>query len=220
MIESLVYIPSTQPETTDHWVDLHTCVWDGPKCLRRTYRVSDFYPEHRWFFLDTLGLESFSWDTLLKEAQLIEASDDLKYISEIFIAIDEYLQKNNGRDKLAHGGYKESLTRPHIFPIKTGLSEATFDYLGTAQEDEIWFIADRPHLWKSFKGLIPLLALDVDSVGKITTLIQILGLERRLLSRVAYAVPNVRGPAKLRRRYTSSLRMKSRSIARLVIRLF
>jgi hypothetical protein len=158
-----------------------------------------------------------SWVTLMEEAQRIEAFDNLEYISEVFIAINDHLAKQNTVTSLPpKRDYVPMLTQSRIFPTGSRQSDASFDQLSTAQEDDIWFIADRWHLRQSFEGLIPLLALSVDSVNKIHSMVKELGLEHRLLSRIVSGVPKTEGPSKTQSQQTALLRAKARSIARCV----
>jgi hypothetical protein len=161
---------------------------------------------------------------MVEEAKHIEVTDSPEYISQVFIALNKYLEED---DAFAAGSSKgrsletpslEDLARSEIFPIKTTDSKYTFHHTSNSSGRNLWFIADRWHLKQIFEGLVPLLALDVESVAKISYLIKRLNLEDRLLSKAAHGVPKVRGLSQPCPQLTLSLRAKSRSIARYVIR--
>jgi len=193
-------------------------VWDGPNCLRKTPCLKDFYPELERFFVDTLELPDATWTTLMEEARLIEAGDSLAYISQVFDALNDLFKTGTGAiigssmdDKIA-----QELVRARIFPIETKQSKSTFDRLGTAENSDLWFIADRVHLRSSFEGLVPLLALRDGVVERIYPLIRRLGLDYRMLSKIALGVPRTEGESRLHEKITALLRAKSRYISRYV----
>jgi hypothetical protein len=195
--------------------------------LRQTTCLEVFYPEHHEFFRHTLGVTDATWKTMMGEAQQIKATDSPEHISQVLVTLSSYLEKedhvpvtiplkakNPDSEAPSLVDRLEALSRNPILPIKHRYSNYTFDYLSTSHERGTWFIADLLHLRQSFEGLIPLLALTVESVVKVSFLIKILNLEHRLLSRVAHGIPRIRGSSKECPRQTLSLRAKSRSIAR------
>jgi hypothetical protein len=134
------------------------------------------------------------------------------YISEVFKAINDCLDEN--KDSTTRADIIKLLKDAHIFPIDAGKSGCVFDYMSTAHNDDMWFIADRWHLRKSFDGLVPLLALSVDVVEKIQPTISLLGLTDRLLSQAAGAKAKASGPTQPHQIFTTSLRAKALHIAR------
>jgi hypothetical protein len=225
--EELVYIHGVGE---GNWVKADLCIWNGPDYLRHTPCLEDFYLEHQEFFRHTLGVPNATWKTLVEEAKHIEVTDSPKYISQVFVALNKYLEKGHDAftplplrlkpsnkalsEAPSLAGGLEAFTQAAIFPIQTGDSKYNFHHLSTCLGREIWFIADRWHLRQSFEGLVPLLALEVESVEKISYLIKRLKFEDRLLSQVAHGVPKIRGLSHPCHQHTLSLREKSRSIAR------
>jgi hypothetical protein len=152
---------------------------------------------------------------MMNEAQSIEAFDKIDYISDVFMSISDYLEEAQKKNSVeTRKGMIASLIESPIFPIHAGKSEATFDYLSTADSANVWFIADRWHLRRTFEGLVPLLALKVEIVAKIAPLIKILGWECRLLSRLTQGVPQTGGRIQLDFEYTKLMCAKARYIAR------
>jgi hypothetical protein len=158
----------------------------------------------------------------MEEAQHIEASDNIEYISAVFFALSTNLQHSDDAQKASDYGditKHGMLIQARIFPIETKINEighATFHHLSSARQRDIWFIADRVHLRQSFEGLVPLLALNVEGVERIRVLITKLKLEHRLLSEVAQGLPRAFGASRTCSAYTRLLRAKSRFIARYV----
>ena len=162
-----------------------------------------------------LDLNSADWNTLIDEARMIEACDPLDYISEVFESLSEHFQiPEKSKAFKARTTMIAAITKSAIFPIDEGKSGSTFDYLSTCQKNKTWFIADRPHLKHAFQGHVPLLALDVESTGKIRPLIEALNLNPRLLSRLARGVPDTGRDRQLHDEYTRSMCTRARFIAR------
>lgn len=218
--EKLIFIPTSETRSPSDWIGMSECVWSGPKCLRKTPCLQDFYPGQLRFFCFTLGISQADWKTLMHEAQGIEAFDDIDYISDVFISISENLQHtpSSNRAKASHGVSK-ALLDAEIFPISKRKSMATFDYLSNGNQSELWFIADRWHLKENFEGLVPLLALKVEAIEKVSALISALGLEYRLLSKLTHGVPEASGNIRFDAQYTNSIWTKARYMSRLGQRL-
>jgi hypothetical protein len=163
-----------------------------------------------------LGLCEATWRTIITEAKCLQASDDVNYITKVFQELNSYVEE-------AYAARKheiiDALSDANIFPIKNGRSGAKFDYMSSAQDLDMWFIADRLHLKESFDGLIPLLALEVDVVEKISMLISNLGLSNRLLTIAAGSDIAAEGSTQLHVEFTTSFRAKTHHIARLVFSL-
>lgn len=210
--EELIYIPPRNHGSNGTWVQPSFCVWNGPEWLRKTPCLKDTYPGLYSFFWVTMGIKNSSWVTVVNEAKCLNASDDVDYIAKVFKAINSSLEEAEVaaiRDVIV-----ESLKTACIFPISAGKSNSLFDYMSTAQDLEMWFIADRWHLKKSFDGIIPILALDVDTIEKIQVLISALGLNHRLLSWAAGENAKVNGITEPHQTFTVALREKAKHIAR------
>ena len=59
--------------------------------------------------------------------------------------------------------------------------QTIFNYLSIVYSNNVWFIVNRWHLKKSFKGLVLLLALKLEIINKIQPLIKVFGLNNKLL---------------------------------------
>lgn len=79
-----IYFPSQNPDDS-HWVELETCIWDGPpymeskfplkpRCSSIGVDVEDF--AFKSFFRDTLGVPSITWHDLTDELEHIQGSEN------------------------------------------------------------------------------------------------------------------------------------------------
>jgi len=189
-------------------MDLNDCVWSGPRCLKATPCLAMHYPEHEPLFHDTLRIGDCNIKTLVLEAQHIIPSDSIDHIAQIFVALNKYL------DISMTGTSMLPLIGCNIFPVVTRKSPSDFDFLCTAAETDLWFIADRIHLRESFESLVPLLAFDPIVIDKIGLLIHELGLGKRMLSKAAKGVSKTEGRVDFHPGYTKLLQRKARCIAR------
>jgi hypothetical protein len=212
--ERLVFIPDEQGPGT--WTHLQLCVWDGPKCLRKTPCLKDYYPQLQNFFCGILDLREANIKTLVREASQLNAHDDLAYVEEMLVAVNDHFAKP-ALGTTEQSFRKESidtLEKGKIFPINNKKPSQVFDYLGSTHSMPRWYIADRPHLRHSFERLLPLLAVSTEVIEKISTLIESLGLQNRTLSKVATGVSESQGRLELLDNYSNSLRSKAVYIAR------
>ncbi|KAH7399670.1 hypothetical protein BKA66DRAFT_437202 [Pyrenochaeta sp. MPI-SDFR-AT-0127] len=211
--EELIFIPSTMNGKSDIWVKSSICVWSGPRWLRKTPLLDDIYADLSLFFRVTLGIHKTTWRTIIGEAECIHASDDLKYITEVFLALDAFIGE---ADPIKKHDIIDALSQAYIFPIDAGQSGSAFDYMSSARDLNMWFIADRLHLKESFDGLVPLLALSVDVIEKIPQLISELDLRSRLLTHAAGSDAKTEGSTQVHTGFTASFREKARYIARIL----
>lgn len=212
--EPLIYIPPEAHERDGTWVCSTQCVWNGHGCLQKTPCLSRYYPGLSFFFCGILQVQNGDINTLIGEAYQITGSDELSYISKLFLAIASELEERNeklGKDTV------QKFCQQWIFPVRDVISQSTYEYsLQRAHDSDIWFIADQRNLMEAFEGMAPLLSFSVEDVTKMTYLIKELGLESRLLSVTVTALPELDGPPKLHDEYTELLRRKARFISRLV----
>ncbi|PNP54680.1 hypothetical protein THARTR1_04885 [Trichoderma harzianum] len=103
-----------------------------------------------------------------------------------------------------------------IFPIDEGDAEQGFDDLCSGAGDMEWYIADRPHLRDSFRGVVSLLSFSPAEILTIMPLITALGFEDRLLSKRTASNLITRGDVHLHEEHTATFRAKSKFIGRLL----
>jgi len=213
----LVYVPATQDSANGRWCRPSQCVWEGGQYLKRTPALKPYFEELRDFFHIILRVDNETLATVEMELRQLQASDQLGYILDLFKAISNYAEKEHGH---THSNISFSLKEHRIFPVTNTVLAWTFESLKSGLGNEIWFIADRHHLWKSFDGVVPLLAFGVDDIGRISPALRAMGLENRLLSKRVEDVTMVRGNSRLHPRYTASLRRKAKFIIRYIFPLY
>jgi len=84
----------------------------------------------------------------------------------------------------------------------------------SGNQRDVWFIADRHHLRRSFEGVIPLLAFSVEDIGQMGLALEMLDVESRLLSKQVREETSVSGHSWRDSLYTRKLRRKVKFIAR------
>ena len=132
-------------------------------------------------------------------------------MAEFFKALNRFVGETN-RD--LEPDSVQILSDAYIFPINDGRSNSAFDYMSSARDLNMWFIADRQHLQQSFEGHVPLLALSVDVIEEIPELISSLGLNDRLLTHAANAYIETEDSTQIHADFTVAFRSKAYHIAR------
>jgi hypothetical protein len=184
----------------------------APQHICKTPRLVEVYPTLEEFFRETIHVRNADAFTLVEEMQEIQASDSIKYISELFVALSYHMRIDPDISKSEEIAYLCTL---NIFPVSESNSEGEYGSLITADLGEVWFIADRPHLRQSFSGNISLLAFDLDTLARMESLLNaVYPLWYRLLSKVARGISNTQGSIKFLESYTRNLQAKARFISR------
>lgn len=209
----MIYIPPTEKDWGQAaWLTTGDCVWDGHPALRKTSRLATHYPKLGDFFQVLLRVKAADMANLVKEAALISLDDDLTYIASLLGAISHGLRDNRS----THESATEiaELASKKVFPVKHSCPWGGFDELRSCLSDDLWFIADRPHLRQSFQGQAHLLAFSLEHTHNMSDLLDFLGLGERFLSVVATGSVGVSGRIRKHRAYSNALRSKAHVIAR------
>lgn len=152
---------------------------------RKVINVSELYPSCKTLFHGLLGMDGGQVEVLTKTAATISDAWSLAEICDVLVKISA---------GLAHTTPSRcrTLTRPlrksRIFPIRTRQDQDSYDTPVSLDNDNddnddcTWFIADKPRLDVSFRGIVPLLAFSTAQIGKMSALLQSLGLDSRRLS--------------------------------------
>lgn len=162
--------------TPPRWLSLKYCVWDGPECLRRIYRLQHIYPSLEKLFLHILQCQLISdFATLIREAQGISETDDLDHVARVF----EALIKHRDLNKDAVYPLKDLA----IFPTVRGFCsiDNSFDLRKAIDSDE-WYIPDDTRLAFGFGESLNVLAFPAASLDEFAPLFDMLDLHHRLLS--------------------------------------
>jgi hypothetical protein len=209
--KSLIYVPFDDESDPERgvWYSQDQCLWEGPRCLRLHVCLKEVYPANLRLFRDVLQIPNASIKHLLLEAVLFKKRDGLSYIKDIFIEIEKFLEKD-----ITDSKNLQSIREKRIWPVNRDILRLDFDDLMSANVSGEWFIADRVPLRKSFNGIVPLLAFQVDDVGRMERVLKALGVEERRLSIAAKSVPKTEGPVEMHQGHTETFRSKFEFIAR------
>ncbi|KAI1094358.1 hypothetical protein F5B19DRAFT_490478 [Rostrohypoxylon terebratum] len=186
------------------------------ECADEKIDLKCIYPKCKDLFIDVAGCCLVQSGDPIEEAKSINMSSDLSNILDVLVNIGNILEEYTGfldsmMEKL-HGHIRNL----KIFPIKKKLDNDGFDELLSC--NDTWFIADRPHLAKSFDGTIPLLAFHAQDVRAFETLLKNLGLDSRKLSKCVEKTSEPSGNLVISGRDTDFFRSRSPALKALITR--
>lgn len=170
--------------------------------------LKNVYPSCQRLFRDFFLIADAGIADLAREAKHLCVGDPLSYIKALFLEIEKYLEKDETTTAV------DSLQTHSIWPVYTSEHEEDWDTLCCAKSMSSWFVADRTHLLESFRGVVPLLAFQVDDVLKMPLLIRKLGGDKRRLTRAATSIALTVGTTRLHPACQTDLRSRADFIAR------
>jgi hypothetical protein len=131
-------------------------------------------------------------ETLVSEAKGINQSTSLLTMVNIFKELSNVIPSLPSAEEI---DFVRSLLKHEIFPLyEGGDTAAGFDELSVGVSESEWYIADRTHLREFFQhGQVAILAFTVKDVHAIQKLINVLQMDRRLLSSAAKEITKVEG---------------------------
>lgn len=165
------------------------------------------YPKSRRLFKFLLESGHLTIHQRIQEAVSIDSSWTKTKILETMNQISQYLEDCSV--KKAAKVVQLLRSRP-IFPVsrsEDGRNSSPEKLLSA--DNEAWFIADRPHLRKSFQCRVPLLSFSVHQIDGINHLLEAFGLTSRKLSVAATTQRFANGELKFDLPYTRFFRGRS-----------
>lgn len=124
----------------------------------------------------------------LSTSPALDTHETLSYIAWLNEEMDMEIQRLDQHDPDTVQ-ILDAISRCIMLPIRLPNSAHMVDKLvAAADNDEEWYIADREIFFTSFKFQAPLLALDSKQTERCRTLLRLLRLDDRRLSRNAVAV--------------------------------
>ncbi|KAK1827305.1 hypothetical protein QBC39DRAFT_314938 [Podospora conica] len=195
--ERLVYLsPEDGFGEGGRWVTLSTCVWDGPICFKRTPRLKHLYSKMYKLFIRILGCCLVAeLEERVREAQMIDESDSLRHIEDVFRAICMRLPATY-LPSPTQVAVLSPLKESRIFPIRTGHGSTKAFQLRTASDEDEWFVPDDQRASSMFEDQLNLCCLDRMSLSGFKPLFEGLGVGGRLLSVAARCEAVVGGQKK------------------------
>jgi hypothetical protein len=176
--------------------------------MRSVYSLHGLYPDNRRLFSNLLGLGDASLQHLIKEALQFTTTDDLEYITDVFLELEKHITDNTPTSETS------SLRKQSIFPVQGVGTGLRFSSLRSSNAAHEWFIADATHLKKSFDNKVPLLAVDVADVGRLKRFLKAAGVEGRKLSHAVEGSAETVGSMWPWEQYTNRLRDRAEFILR------
>lgn len=184
-------------------------MWEGAKFLRKYHALKRIYASCEPLFIKILTHKHMDVEVLVSEAELITASTPLSMIIGLF----KEISKRENASQI-DGDLANRLRCGKIFPIDEGDAEQGFDDLCSGTGDIEWYIADRPHLRDSFRGVVSLLSFSPAEILTISPLITALDFGNRLLSLRTTSKLITQGDVHLHEEHTAMFRAKSKFIGR------
>jgi hypothetical protein len=169
--------------------------------------MNGIYPSCKRLFTEVLGVSDASMKELLLEIRLFKKTDELRYMCDVFLELEKFLEKDETYTVQIH-----TLNGKAIWPVKESLGEEEFDHILSTGAD--WFIADTEPLRESFEGIVPLLAFATDDIARMERVMDGLAMHTKRLSRVAKSVPRTEGRVAYHPEHTNALKSKYEFIAR------
>ena len=194
----LTYAESSNSANQPSWTNMKDC-------LARNITIESQFPSSSYLFRCLSSPTGNPIASIVATATLVNSSSKLEDISRLFGALSQELKDVNASQAA-------DLLRPlhqlSIFPITDGLEDCGYDRLVSIY-DRSWFIADRPHLRKSFLGQVPLLALSFHDLAVTKDIFRVLRLDDRLISKFVTQQTRPKGRVAIHWDWSASLRAKS-----------
>jgi hypothetical protein len=181
--ENLIFWPPGRPDELGKWIHLADCVWEGPRYLKSTFRLSEEYLEQSHLFENVLNCKrKADMSTFVKEARLVKAEDPLEHIAGLLTAISYELEDKDSKDFEDH---LRALAELKMFPTTKVLNKPDFESLESAMNTSEWFIPDDFRLANLFQPDMNFLAFDSATISCLDPLFNGLVLQPRLLSKAS-----------------------------------
>jgi hypothetical protein len=189
---------STGVDPEPRWIGVN-------ECIKRQYNIAAEYDKCQELFRCLLATGEGDIGRLIDQIKLIDESTQLKTISILFSKINTMLGNlTPAKASVAVKGIRES----RIFPInKPGAASGSCTMV-TSMKSDIWFFADRPYLYDSFCGKVPLLAFSAEKLNEMHILLDAMECKPRFLSALVDSQTSPSGEVYLQEKYTKSFRAK------------
>lgn len=184
------------------WVNLSSCRWDTVAALQ-LHGLSTHFPRLRSLFKDVLNVRNADAVDIVNElASAKDADDSVAKAQRLLIALSSQFSLNPTESAAVHRIKKEAM---RVFPIMD--AESSVRLRSTTDGD--WFVPDRQRLHESFKSKVGFLHLEGGTTRTISTLVERLGLEDRLLTKHVREETQASGDVVYQREMTDMVRSKA-----------
>ncbi|KAI6906320.1 hypothetical protein KC318_g12725, partial [Hortaea werneckii] len=190
------------------WVNLSSCRWDTVAALQ-LHGLSAHFPRLRNLFKDILNVRNADAVDIVNElASAKDADDPVAKAQRLLIALSSQFSLSPTERAAVDRIKKEAMK---VFPIND--TESSVRLRSTTDGD--WFVSDRQRLHESFKSKVGFLHLESGTTRTISTLVERLGLEDRLLTKHVREETQAGGDVVYQREMTDMVRSKAIYIAQL-----
>ena len=196
---ALVYVPTKRA-----WYAPSQCVWvESNVEIPEKVSIADAYPQKKTFFTSVLNVSEPTVDMYIKA--LAAGADGQTSVEKTKKTMALVCRMGLGETDIS------SLVEAKVFPIKNAHELTGFASISSAD----FAIVDSVIHWDAFKRRITVLDFSLEDIRDTKPLLQAMGLEQRLSSKLVQEVTVVNGGFK-EHEMTSNLRSKSGPIVRYV----
>ncbi|KAH0381611.1 hypothetical protein KCU92_g6939, partial [Aureobasidium melanogenum] len=163
----LIFLPETLK-----WVNLQTCVWEAPSCLRKVRPIAHIYGPVQSFFKNILNLQDAGIGDFVNELITHDnVTPHITLIKELLLELSARISPRLTYDLKA-------LDNCRIFPVIDAQKQRVL----MSGIDSRWFIPDGRNLSTSFSGIIPLLDFSLGEQKRLEPLLEKMGVWGKHLS--------------------------------------
>ncbi|KAF2114162.1 hypothetical protein BDV96DRAFT_577681 [Lophiotrema nucula] len=203
----LISLPDTSSDIfgTSLWLDVD-------EATSKFAEIEAQYPSCTALFRALLLREDTGLASMIEKAKLITISTPLAEITETLTSLNKGVENIESRCAQAH---VKELARIPILPVVTSDRRRGFDHLAKPSAADI-YIGDRVHLTESFRGIVPIVAIEGQALSNMAKLLDVLKLGSNRLSKVVRTDARPKGRISVHPQYTLFLRARAAFIQSLV----
>ena len=209
--DPLICVPGNDGSKV-RWVNAQSCYWTGDSWLTGLHRLSETYPEFEILFRHHIQVPDItSWHLIDELFQVHRWSKhSTARIERLFLGLIHHETKTEAR---LDADQIRRLKTESCWPVVRNKCNEPFDSWEIAGD---WLIADRAFFRDQFDGILPVLAFSSDMIYRLMPLIEAVGLQNKMLSRVASNVIEANGEVALHEALTEKYRSRTRYLVRLM----
>lgn len=201
--EHLIYLACTNPANEQSfrgWTTISHCVEMG-------VLLEQVYPRSAQLFQVLQAADGLGLHNLIRRLISLSNNPSDALNSSLVQCLSQLNKAISAMSHISASKALDSLKAKPIFPVIAGDSSSIIELRSSENMD--WYIADRPHLRRSFIGKVALLDISAAQANQMAGLFACLGLQNRLMSICVATKTDPTGPIKLRATDTEILRSRA-----------